>query len=236
MAESRMICLGELNGCFLTNAEGKLVLFPRTFAEGTRAKPYSTITVDTSDLLSGPGKATVPFNINKFDAARIKKNCEWKYLVDREQPTGPVHVTFRGKSLAFTAGPNILVTHFGPEGNMRLLPISGFNTIYKFSFYTALLYHVNMSACRVKWHQEEVRYAAEFGLQTLRGGIPGGNGLPLGVTHTEARLQNSFLQRLCMPHARSVPFPVMSIFGDAVNRDHGRHKICVQLGTIIWFF
>ncbi|KAF7372546.1 hypothetical protein MVEN_00117000 [Mycena venus] len=64
------------------------------------------------------------FEMNEFDALRFKnkKNQVWKYLVDREQPCGPIHMTFRGKSLAITVGKHILVVHFGLEGFMHLLP------------------------------------------------------------------------------------------------------------------
>ncbi|KAJ7266477.1 hypothetical protein B0H12DRAFT_1046161 [Mycena haematopus] len=109
--------------------EGRLLLFPRTFAEGTREKPYTTLSVDTTEFQDGFTNPPPAFEMNEFDAARIKKNCKWKYLVDREQPKGPVHVTFRGKSLAFTAGPHILVIHFALEGNCRLIPIEDFNEI-----------------------------------------------------------------------------------------------------------
>ncbi|KAJ6597339.1 hypothetical protein B0H10DRAFT_752917 [Mycena sp. CBHHK59/15] len=114
---------------------GYLKLFPRTFAEGTKGKKggkaYGTLTVDTTEFpptLQGP--ADPAYTMNKFDALRTsKKDCEWKYLVDRIQKPGPVHVTFRGKSLAFTAGQHILVVHFGLEGDTRLIPCRDFEEI-----------------------------------------------------------------------------------------------------------
>ncbi|KAJ6578219.1 hypothetical protein B0H19DRAFT_1338284, partial [Mycena capillaripes] len=104
-----------------------LQLFPHIFAEGTQTKPYSTLSVDTSELPDELSDAAASFEINKFHAARIKKKYEWKYLVDREQEKGPVHVTFRGKcSHSLLSRCHILVIHFGLEGNLHLLPISDF--------------------------------------------------------------------------------------------------------------
>ncbi|KAJ7199941.1 hypothetical protein GGX14DRAFT_372584, partial [Mycena pura] len=103
---------------------GHLQLFPRIFAEGTRDKPYQTLTVDTTDLTTGSlPMPDTSYRMNRYDELRVnkKKNLSWRYLVDREQLKGPVHVTFRGKSLAFTVGPHILVIHFGLEGYLHIL-------------------------------------------------------------------------------------------------------------------
>ncbi|KAJ7448875.1 hypothetical protein B0H11DRAFT_2079818 [Mycena galericulata] len=102
---------------------GRLQLFPRTFAEGTKSKPWETLSVDNTDLPAGFfAQPERDYPINEFDALRAsKKGCAWKYLIDREHRPGPVHVTFRGKSLAFTVGEHILVVHFHLEGNARLV-------------------------------------------------------------------------------------------------------------------
>ncbi|KAJ6589519.1 hypothetical protein B0H19DRAFT_1058531 [Mycena capillaripes] len=112
--------------CLLMNTNTKNFSTAIRGSMAKSRKPYSTLSVDTSELPDKLSDAAASFEINKFDAAYIKKKCEWKYLVYREQEKGPVHVTFCSKSLAFTVGPHILVIHFGLEGNLHLLPIGDF--------------------------------------------------------------------------------------------------------------
>ena len=126
---------------FKPHPPGYLRIYPRTFAEGTKSKPYGTLTVDDAELsaVACSPSPEGPYPIDMHDAARSPETCPWRYLIDRPQVPGPVHVAFRGKSLAFTAGEvrniwlqithsltsvsqHILVIHFGLEGNLRLVP------------------------------------------------------------------------------------------------------------------
>ncbi|KAJ7233257.1 hypothetical protein C8J57DRAFT_1532615 [Mycena rebaudengoi] len=109
--------------------QGRLQIFPRVFAEGTITKPYSSITVDCTDLpedseLLKPDPSYCP---SRMDLARAKS--DYMYLIQREHQPGPVHVSFRGKSIAFTVGCNILALHFGLEASLRIIPLADFNEI-----------------------------------------------------------------------------------------------------------
>ncbi|KAJ7235950.1 hypothetical protein C8J57DRAFT_1248054 [Mycena rebaudengoi] len=88
-----------------------------------------SITVDCTDLpedseLLKPDPSYCP---SRMDLARAKS--DYMYLIQREHQPGPVHVSFRGKSIAFTVGCNILALHFGLEASLRIIPLADFNEI-----------------------------------------------------------------------------------------------------------
>ncbi|KAK6966724.1 hypothetical protein R3P38DRAFT_3091566 [Favolaschia claudopus] len=107
-ARVRKACLKAFLNCGIL-AEGVLHIFPRTWAEGTAAKAYSTFT--------------------------MKQGAPGRYLLETERKSGPIHVAVRGKCLAISAGHarspffypfHILVCHFGLEGEI-LTPVPGNN-------------------------------------------------------------------------------------------------------------
>ncbi|KAJ6544913.1 hypothetical protein B0H10DRAFT_1836644 [Mycena sp. CBHHK59/15] len=108
---------------------GRLVIFPRVFAEGTKTKPYSSITVDTTDLPAHLSQRDPSYHAHPGDLARVPAKADWRYLVECEHQPGPVHIAFRGKTIAFTVGVHILVLHFGLEASMRIITLQDFNEI-----------------------------------------------------------------------------------------------------------
>ncbi|KAK6981428.1 hypothetical protein R3P38DRAFT_3293768 [Favolaschia claudopus] len=117
-------------------AEGVLHIFPRTWAEGTAAKAYSTFTVDQGDYT--PDIEPTPAVVNEYDAGKMKQGAPGRYLLETERKSGPIHVAVRGKCLAISAGharspffypfvahhgaQHILVCHFGLEGEILTVP------------------------------------------------------------------------------------------------------------------
>ncbi|KAJ6607131.1 hypothetical protein B0H10DRAFT_565778 [Mycena sp. CBHHK59/15] len=69
------------------------------------------------------------YHAHPRDLARVPAKADWRYLVEREHQPGPVHVAFRGKTIAFTVGVHILVLRFGLEASMRIITLQDFNEI-----------------------------------------------------------------------------------------------------------
>ncbi|KAK6971440.1 hypothetical protein R3P38DRAFT_3142740 [Favolaschia claudopus] len=116
-ARVRKACLKAFLNCGIL-AEGVLHIFPRTWAEGTAAKAYSTFT-------------PTPAVVNEYDAGKMKQGAPGRYLLETERKSGPIHVAVRGKCLAISAGHarspffypfHILVCHFGLEGEILTVP------------------------------------------------------------------------------------------------------------------
>ncbi|KAJ7233378.1 hypothetical protein C8J57DRAFT_1250030 [Mycena rebaudengoi] len=102
-----------------------IVLFPRTFAEGTIAKSYTILSLDKWDYDESQEPVLKP--INDWDAKKIRAGAEWSYLVEQELESGPVNIMSRGKCVVILAGFHSITCHFTLEGNMLSVPID----IYK---------------------------------------------------------------------------------------------------------
>ncbi|KAG5332066.1 hypothetical protein C0989_007264, partial [Termitomyces sp. Mn162] len=95
-----------------------LLLFPRTFAEGTAQKPYTTASATTLPGYASTLEQGNPhFVLNQYDLAR-SKNKPWEYLVKQGLSPGPMHVTVRGKCLSIAAGYHCVTFNFGLEANV----------------------------------------------------------------------------------------------------------------------
>ncbi|KAK7001753.1 hypothetical protein R3P38DRAFT_3044301 [Favolaschia claudopus] len=102
-------------------AEGVLYIFPRTWAEGTSAKAYSSFSADIGDYTSDLEPTSVP-HVDEHDASKMKEGAVGRFLLTKERKSGPIHVAVRGKCLAISAGYHILVCHFGLEGEVLTIP------------------------------------------------------------------------------------------------------------------
>ncbi|KAJ7453319.1 hypothetical protein B0H11DRAFT_2288366 [Mycena galericulata] len=107
--------------------EGRIVVFPRTFAVGTVNKPYATLSVDIGDYQ--PSQELLTRELNPWDKARIPHSADWAYVAEKDLECGPVHVAVRGKCLVFTAGYHALVCHLGLEGNITPMDLDDFNLL-----------------------------------------------------------------------------------------------------------
>lgn len=77
---------------FLTLLPVQAVIFSRCFAEGTREKPYSSISVNKAEY--DPILEPIPadFTPNEHDLKRAKTS--FKYLVERPLTLGPLCFSF----------------------------------------------------------------------------------------------------------------------------------------------
>ncbi|KAJ7436622.1 hypothetical protein FB451DRAFT_1307112 [Mycena latifolia] len=107
--------------------KGRLVVFPRTFAVGTDAKSYTTLSADRGDYHDCQEPRTR--KLNHWDADRIPDNVSWAYVATKQLKSGPVYVGVRGKCLVFTAGYHALVCHLGLQGNITPMNVDDFNLI-----------------------------------------------------------------------------------------------------------
>ncbi|KAG6835918.1 hypothetical protein H0H93_013359, partial [Arthromyces matolae] len=97
--------------------EAVLQIFPRVFAEGTRGKPYCTM---SNNKLPGydPNLETPledGFKPNTWDKKRSKKK-PWNYLITQPLTSGPLCVAGRGKGLVIAAG-------HGKANRLRSFPL-----------------------------------------------------------------------------------------------------------------
>ncbi|TBU51721.1 hypothetical protein BD310DRAFT_833714 [Dichomitus squalens] len=108
---------------FLTDLHaGYLEIWPRTFAMGTKEKPW-WISCVVQDLRCGGGDsigvADPLFAPHPHDLRRCTgKGAVWKPYTESRLETGDVCYVARGKEWAMAAGENLVKVHFGLEGNM----------------------------------------------------------------------------------------------------------------------
>ena len=83
----------------------RIQLFPRVFALGTKVKPYTTCTVDTSLLFNYNDDLEPPppdYRPARQDSVRSHGKPYARYL--KPLHPGPLHVKVRGKEIVFAAG------------------------------------------------------------------------------------------------------------------------------------
>ncbi|KAK6975071.1 hypothetical protein R3P38DRAFT_565437 [Favolaschia claudopus] len=71
-------------------AEGVLHIFPRTWAEGTAAKAYSTFSADVGDYT--PELEPTPVPVDDHDSHKIQEGTAGRFLLTHERKSGPIHV------------------------------------------------------------------------------------------------------------------------------------------------
>ncbi|KAJ7720216.1 hypothetical protein DFH07DRAFT_760941 [Mycena maculata] len=111
----------------LCSCTGHLEFFPRTFAVGTDAKGYNTMSVDRWDYNNS--LEPTDREVHPFDSRRIPPGADWAYLVEKKLEDGPVHIAVRGKYIVMCAGYHALVCHFGLEGNLTPMTLGDFRLL-----------------------------------------------------------------------------------------------------------
>ncbi|KAI0324990.1 hypothetical protein GY45DRAFT_1375105 [Cubamyces sp. BRFM 1775] len=105
----------------------RIQLFPRVFALGTKNKPYTTCTVEQSELFNYTEDLEPPpadYQPAPQDIVRSKGKPYEPYL--KPLHTGALQVKVRGKEIVFAAGYHALRVHFGLEGTIIMVPTTAY--------------------------------------------------------------------------------------------------------------
>lgn len=82
---------------------GRFQLHPRCMAVGTKARPYTPCSADSSEYDSSCEPDDPGFDVNKFDAAKAKRQS-YEYLIQKPLASGEMLVATRGKQMAIAIG------------------------------------------------------------------------------------------------------------------------------------
>ncbi|TEB37826.1 hypothetical protein FA13DRAFT_1867608 [Coprinellus micaceus] len=108
----------------------RLIILPRSWAEGTWEKPYSTISEDRSRFNEAlePPDPEYAATCNAHDLRSAKLNgC--LHLLDRPLQPGPIYVAKRGKCLVIAAGYHAVSINFGLEASLWVVSRSIFDDL-----------------------------------------------------------------------------------------------------------
>ncbi|KAK7013556.1 hypothetical protein R3P38DRAFT_3005255 [Favolaschia claudopus] len=107
--------------------QGYLVVFPRTWAEGTARKPHETFSIDVGDYTDS--LEPIPVKVSEYDEEKLPTTAPGRYLIGQKLAPGPVHVAIRGKHLALCAGHHALVCRLGLEGSILVMTRSDYEEV-----------------------------------------------------------------------------------------------------------